>query len=223
MAGISSIKRTLIAKSNSTIVATTSVACFIVVFCGVASYSLFGQLQYQNRVIGSDKTALKQLKQNIDAAKTLESSYNAFTSTPTNIIGGDPHGTGQQDGSNTKIILDSLPSKYDFPALITSIEGLVTSQGVTIKSITATDDSTNQANATGGPSPTPQPMPFEVQVEGNYTAIQNVISAFERSTRPFQDQSITLSGDQSKLTLSLTAQTYWQPARDLSTKTKSVQ
>ncbi len=216
MPAANSMKRTLIAKTNTTIVVVTSVACFVVVFSGVASYSLLSQLQYQNKIIGAEKKALKQLKSNVKSAQSLSTSYSAFTSTPLNIIGGDPHGTGAQDGSNTKIVLDALPSKYDFPALATSIENLVSSQGVTIKSISGTDDSASQSANVSSSTPSAQPMPFQVEVEGNYGSIQNVVSAFERSIRPFQDQTIELSGDQNKLTLTLSAQTFWQPSRDLS-------
>jgi hypothetical protein len=223
MAGTSSIKRTLIAKSNTTIVAVTSGACFIVVFCAVASVSLFGQLSYQNRIIGADKTALKQLKDDIQASKSLEASYKAFTSTTTNIIGGSPNGTGSQDGTNAKIVLDALPSKYDYPALATSLENILTSQTVQIQSITGTDDAANQSNNQSSTEPAPQPMPFQAIVQGNYPSIQNVVSAFERSIRPFQIQTMELSGDQSQLSLTIDAQTYYQPAKNLNIRTKVVQ
>ena len=221
MAGMQSIKRTLIEKSNATIVIVTSGACFIVVFCLVASLALVNQFSYQNRIITASKTALKQLQQNLQAVQSLKTSYSAFIGTPTNIIGGNPIGTGPQDGTNTKIILDALPSKYDYPALVTSLENILTSQSVQIQSITGTDAATSQV-ASQSSDPTPQPMPFQVVVSGNYTSIQNVIQAFDRSVRPFQIQSMELTGDQSKLTLTVTAQTYWQPAKSLSTRTEVI-
>lgn len=221
MAGMESFKRTLIAKSNTTIVVVTSAACFIVVFSAVAAASLIGQFAYQNRVINADKKALHQLQQNVQAAQSLETAYTAFVGTPTNIIGGNPSGTGPQDGNNTKIILDALPSKYDYPALVTSLENILASQAVQIQSITGTDDAANQVKQTSS-SPTPQPMPFQVVVQGDYNSIQNVVHAFERSVRPFQIKTMELSGDQSKLTLTIAAQTYWQPARDLSTRTEVI-
>lgn len=222
MAAIASIKRNLIAKSNATIVAVTSGACFIVVFCIVASVSLFSQFMYQNRVIGASQTALHQLKSNLQATDSLETAYNAFLGTPTNIIGGNPNGTGSQDGSNTKIILDALPSHYDYPALATSLENILSNQSVQIQSITGTDDAASQANNQSSVNPTPQPMPFQIVVSGNYASIQNVVTAFERSIRPIQIQTLELSGDQSQLTLTISAQTYWQPAKSLSISTKVV-
>ncbi len=222
MAGMPSVKRTLIEKSNATIVAVTSVACFIVVFSAVASVSLFGQFTYQNRVIGASRDALNQLKVDIQASKKLVVSYGAFVDTPTNAIGGDPNGSGPQDGNNAKIILDALPSKYDYPALATSLEKILTGQSVQIQSITGTDDAANQANQTSS-NPAPQPMPFQIVVTGNYGSIQNVVSAFERSIRPFQIQTMELAGDQSQLTLTINAQTYWQPAKNLDIRTKAVE
>ncbi|MGH7142477.1 MAG: type 4a pilus biogenesis protein PilO [Candidatus Saccharimonadales bacterium] len=209
-----SIKHNLIAKSNSTIVAVTSTACFVVVFCLVASISLIGQFAYQNRVAGADNTAVTQLKNDIQASKNLSNSYNAFISTPTNIIGGNPTGTGPQDGNNSKIVLDSLPSTYDYPAMATSLENILTSQGVSIQSISGSDAVATQP-AESSSSPAPQPEPFQVVVQGSYNAIQNVINAFERSVRPFQIQTIEISGDQNQLTVTITAQTYWQPAQNL--------
>jgi hypothetical protein len=222
MAGIASIKHTLVAKSNSTIVAVTSGACFVVVFCVIASGSLIGQLSYQNRVISADNSALVQLKADLKASSNLENSYNAFINTPTNIIGGNPTGSGPQDGSNAKIILDALPSNYDYPALASSLQNILGSQGVQIQDISGTDEGTSAGDQSSA-SPSPQPMPFSITVEGNYTAIQNVINAFEHSIRPFQIQTMELSGDQSSLTLDLTAQTYWQPAKNLNIGTKVIQ
>lgn len=221
MAGMSSLKRGLIDKSNSTIVAVTSGACFLIVFCLVASTSLINQYSYQNRIIGADNSALTQLNTDIQATQNLENAYNAFIGTPINIIGGNPSGSGLQDGSNSKIILDALPSTYDYPALATSLESILTSQGVQIESITGTDESTSQTSQTSS-NPSPQPMPFQIIVQGNYTSVQNVVNAFEHSVRPFQIQTIELSGDQSQLSLNITAKTYWQPAKNLDIRSEVI-
>ena len=221
MAGMSSIKRSLIDKSNSTIVAVTSGACFVVVFCLVASASLVNQLSYQSRVISADNTALNQLNTDIQATKNLENAYDAFVGTPINVIGGNPNGTGVQDGSNSKIILDALPSTYDYPAMATSLESILSNQGVQIQSISGTDESTSQIGQSSS-DPSPQPMPFQVIVQGNYASVQNVVNAFEHSVRPFQIQIMELAGDQSQLSLTITAKTYWQPAKSLNIRSEVV-
>lgn len=222
MAAAPSVKRALIEKSSATIVAVTAVACFVVVFSLVASWALFDQFNYQGRVIDADQKALNQLKSDIQSTKSLEASYNAFISTPTNAIGGDPKGSGPQDGSNAKIILDALPSKYDYPALVNSLENILTGQSVTIQSITGTDAAASQGLQSSN-TPAPQPMPFQVVVTGSYDSIQSVVSAFERSIRPFQTMTLELSGDQSQLTLTINAQTFWQPGKSLDIKKQIIQ
>src|SRR6478672_9562147 len=96
----SSTKRSLITKANSTMVITTGVAAFLVVFCLVASKTLLSQANYQNKVIDKKKDAVTQLKANISARDSLVSSYKSFVNTPQNVLGGNPDGTGEQDGDN---------------------------------------------------------------------------------------------------------------------------
>ncbi len=216
-----SIKHTLINKANTTIVATTAVAGFLVVFTLVASASLIGQLKYQNHVIAAKKQAVTQLKTDISATNNLDSAYKAFVTTPQNVLGGDPNGSGPRDGDNGKIILDALPSAYDFPALATSLEKLLTSQNVKIQSIAGTDDEIAQNGSTSA-APQPVAMPFQFAVVGDYLSIQGVVNSLEASIRPFQVQTLDITGDQGNLTLTITAQTFYQPAKSLQITTKVV-
>lgn len=217
-----SLKRVGIDKTNSRIVAVTAGAAFLVVFFLVASVALFQQMMYQNRVIAVKKKAVSQLEENIKASQTLMESYQAFVSAPQNLIGGDPNASGTQDGSNAKLVLDALPSKYDFPALTTSIEKVLIDQKVKIQSINGTDDTVNQATADATGSPQPVEMPFEVTVGGDFAGIQSVISAFERSIRPIQIQTLEVTGEQQDLTLKITAKTFYQPAKTLNIQQKVV-
>jgi hypothetical protein len=218
-----STKRVLIDKANARVVVYVSVAAFILVFSLVATKTLIGQAAYQNRVIGAKRVAVNQLKSNISATSQLQSSYNAFVSTPQNALGGNPTGTGPQDGDNAKIVLDALPATYDFPGLTTSLEDLLTSQsGITINSITGTDEeATLGANSTSS-NPQPQPIPFSIAVTGSYGSLQGVISEFERSIRPVQVQNLTITGSGGTLDMTVSAQTYYQPAKSLNIKMEAV-
>src|SRR5262249_2545752 len=112
-------------------------------------------------------------------------------------------------------VLDALPSSYDFPGLTTSLETLLAQQNVKIDSINGTDDEVAQSVNQSSVNPQPVPIPFTITVEGDYTSVQNVISAFEKSIRPIQLQTISVAGSKDKLTLNITAQTYYQPAKSL--------
>lgn len=208
-----STKRILIDKTNSRIVIYTSIAAFMVVFTLVASKTLISQAMYQNRVISAKKTAVSQLKTDIASTSNLVTAYKAFVSTPQNVIGGDPNGTGPKDGDNGKIVLDALPSKYDFPALATSLESLLTSQNVQIQSISGTDQEIAQQNDQSSSNPQPVAMPFQISVSGSYQSIQNLVAAFNSSIRPFQIQTMLMTGNDSNMTLTMTAQTFYQPEK----------
>src|ERR1039458_7758761 len=154
-----STKRLMIDKTNSAIVVITAVAAFVVVFSLIASKTLISQAAYQNRIISAKKVAVSQLKANKLASDHLVASYAAFVGTPQNMLGGSPNGTGAQDGDNAKLILDSLPSKYDFPALVSSLEKLLTSQNLQVQSITGTDDEIAQSSNQSSSKPVPIAMP----------------------------------------------------------------
>jgi hypothetical protein len=219
-----SIKQNLIDKANTSIVAAAAGAGFIVVFSLVASITLVGQMKYQSHVITAKKKALTQLKADISATNSLVQRYSVFQGGSPNLIGGNSSAsaTGPQDGDNAKIVLDALPSSYDFPALITSLEKVLTSQNVNIESIGGSDDELAQGNNISSSTPTPVPMPFQFSVSGDYASIQSVPKALESSIRPIQVQTIDLSGAQSKLTLNVIAQTFYQPAKSLKISTKVI-
>ena len=213
-----SAKRQLIDKANARIVVYVSVAAFIVIFSLVATKTLVSQAAYQNRVISKKKVAVSQLKSDIAATSQLKTAYAAFTDTPQNVIGGNSDGSGDQDGDNAKIVLDALPSSYDFPGLTTSLEKLLSNQGVNLTGITGTDDEIAQSANQTSVSPQAVPIPFTVSVTGNYTGIQNTISAFEHSIRPMQIQKLDIGGTQDQINMTVTAQTYYQPAKSLNIK-----
>jgi hypothetical protein len=217
-----STKRALIDKANTSVVVITSIAAFVVIFSLVASKALISQAAYQNRVIGAEKKTLTRIKSDLNATGSLRSSYNAFTSTTNNIIGGLSNGTGPQDGNNADIILDALPSSYDFPALTNSLEALLTSAGVQINSISGTDDEVAQSANASSVAPQSVAMPFQISVTGDYASIQKLVDEFEHSIRPFQIQTLQISGDQTQLTLNISAQTFYQPAKTLNVQTEVI-
>lgn len=222
MAKNSLTKRVLIDQANSRVVIITGVAAFIVVFSLVAVKALVSQANYQNHVISAKRAAVTQLKTDISASAQLKTSYRAFIGTTQNVLGGNPSGNGAQDGNNAQIVLDALPSSYDFPALAASLEKILSNQNLAINSITGTDDEVAQSSNSSSGTPTPVAMPFQVSVSGDYQSIQNLIGQFEHSIRPFQIQTLSISGDQSKLTVNIGAQTFYQPAKTLTIGKKVV-
>ncbi len=217
-----STKRLLIDKANSTIVIVVAVASFVTVFSLVATKALLSQRGYQARVTSEKEKAVKQLKANVNAVSTLQTAYKGFVDTPDNVLGGNPKGTGDKDGDNAKIVLDALPSKYDFPALASSLEKILSSQSIKIVSITGTDEEVQQEANQSSPTPALVDMPFQIAVSGNYAALQTLMGTLEKSIRPIQVQTLDFSGTDASMQLTITAKTFYQPSKSLSITTKDV-
>lgn len=214
-------KRIQINKANLTIVVAVGVATFLIIFSLFAGKALLSQRAYQSRVIAQQSVANKTVQENLKARDLLVVRYKEFIEQPTNIIGGTITGTGDRDGDNAKIVLDALPSKYDFPALASSIEKLVKDNGTTITSIAGSDDELNQQSAATA-AEKPVEIPFQLSVSGGFESIQNLISVFERSIRPIKINTMTLTGADARLILNVNAVTYYQPETGLRVTTKVV-
>lgn len=218
-----STKRLMISKANSTMVVVTAVAAFVTAFSLVTSRALLSQRSFQSRVIAEKEAAADQLVQNLAAVDSLQQAYQAFVSAPQNAIGGSPDGEADNDGDNAKIVLDALPSKYDFPALASSLEKILVERNFAIDSITGTDDAIAQAGNLSSPVPEPIEIPFEVAVTSNYDSLKALTQVLERSIRPFSITALSFSGSDADVQLTITAKTYYQPEKNLTITTKEIE
>lgn len=217
MPGAQSTKHSEIVKANGQTVILVAVAAFVSVFCLISSYALWKQNIYQRHVIGAKEKAYTQLKTNVAAANSLMQSYSDFTTTEQNVIGRSATGTGDSEGDNAKIILDALPSSYDFPALATSLEKILQDRSLTNASIGGSDDELAQQANMASPAPVAVPMSFTLGVTGtSYQSVQDLISVFQRSVRPIQIDSIDMNGSNSSMSVNISAHTYYQPPKNLS-------
>lgn len=212
-------KRIQIDKANATVVIMASLAAFMFTFTLFAGKALLSQRSYQSRVIREKTGALKQLKANVKATDSLVESYKKFVDQSVNVIGGSAKGTGDLSGDNAKIILDALPSKYDFPAMATSLEKMFKASNYKLDSITGEDDELAQYESTAAQL---VEMPFQVVLSGNYDGLNSAITTMERSIRPFHINELTFKAAEKELTLTLVAKTFYQPEKSLNITTKDV-
>lgn len=215
-----STKRVQIDKSMASMVVIVSVASFILVFSLIACKALLSQRAYQSRVIAGKEKAKEQLQQNIESVEKLRTQYRAFVETSENVLGGNPAGKGDKDGDNARIVLDALPSKYDFPALATSLEKLVA--GYKTDGITGTDDEISQSNQKGSANPTPLEIPFQLGVTTNYQSAIGFLAMLEKSIRPINIKTLSVNATSGQINLSVSANTYYQPSKTLNVTTKEI-
>ena len=141
------------------------------------------------------------------------SSFQQFDSSSESLI--------KTPDKNSKLVLDALPSKYDFPALATSLEKVLTDGGYAITGLTGTD---NEATVSQDRSnePVPVDMPFSLGVIGPYDLVKNVVNDLERSIRPITVDLLEVTGTSTETRVSIQARTYYQPGRSIYYNTKEV-
>ncbi len=215
-------KRLQISKTNASIVGIVAGAAFVSVFSLVSARVLWTQRGYQERVINKKEQARDQLMENVESVRKLANSYSSFVGASENVLGGNPAGNGDKDGDNARIILDALPSKYDFPALTSSLEKVLTERNFKVGSISGNDEEATRGQETSADKPQPVEIPFAISVSGSYSSIQDLVLTFERSIRPIQIKTIDFSGNNNTMQLTIDANTYFQPEKSLSIKQELV-
>jgi len=210
-----SAKHIQLDKNQSTILAVIALTVALVIFGLFAIKAEVTKGMYQRRVINARRAVADRLKDNYTAAQTLVTQYNVFAQQDPNILGGSAASTATSlDGDNSWLVLDSLPSTYDAPALATSVEKVMLGRNVTINSLTVTDDPSANSDK---PEQQPQakPITFSFEATTNYASAVKLLQDFERSIRPFDLNTMEIAGTDTSLHLTVGMTTYYQPAKSL--------
>jgi hypothetical protein len=210
-----SSKKLELDKSNTQMVIVVAIASFLTIFCLIAAQGFLSQNKYKARVIDAKAKTNDQLKANLSAAGALTTSYSNFVRANPNVLDGDStNNTTDNGGDNARLVLDALPSTYDFPALASSVEKLL--QNFVLTSITGTDDEVAQQANESSPTPEPIPIPFTFTIiNASYDSVQKLMDTLDASIRPIQVDSFNLSGASTNMQLTVNAHTYYQPAKNL--------
>jgi len=198
-------KRQAIAKAKSTVLTTVVTASIVVSFSIVALNFLWDLRSYNTRVLGGKQAANETLRQNVTNAELLKTQFEVF----------------EQGDIKSQDVLDALPSKYDFAALITSIDVLAKRNGMVLDGFIGTDDS-EQAEQTAV-NPEPVEIPFDITVIGRYDDLRKFIETLDRSIRPMRINAIAISGNDNNIKAEIALTTYYQPEADINVEMKEVQ
>lgn len=219
-----SIKHLQINKANTRILIIIAVTSIVTAFSLMSTKALFQQSMYQRKVLGERNKAVKLLEANVESAKKLKAQYDVFEEGDPNIIGGqggENAGAGLSDGDNAQIALDALPSQYDFPALISSIEKIVNEKHLTIQGISGIDAG-DQSGEVSSAQPQSQSMAFSLNTQSDYQAVLTLLKEFERSIRPFDITAFSITGSASSITSNIQGNTYFQPSVSLKPEEKVI-
>lgn len=192
-------------SSNNFIIVSALITLVAVILSFVAGRALFGQIVLNSKVISKKSIAADQLQKNLENIPTLKANHAAL-------------------GPNAKLILDSLPDKQEYPAIVSTIETIAGLSSVKLKSVSPVVQAASvSTNPSTPPSQTgPQQVPLTVTVEGTYENILKFFSNMELSSRPLKVVSISQQGPTASQQLKADAVTYWQAPADLSLKMETV-
>lgn len=222
MAKKTSVKHLQIDKNQSTMLGIIVGAVVITVFSLFATKALVSKGLYQRRALHERRLVVDQLKKNYDAATALFNQYKIFAQQDPNILGGAIDGNGSKNGDNARIVLDALPSSYDAPALATSLEKVLVGRAVSIDTISVTDDPTTNSDIAQA-NPQAKPITFSFGGTSTYQNSKLLLQDFEHSIRPFDVNTLEISGSDTNLKMTIGMTTYFQPAKSLDLKpTKEV-
>lgn len=210
-----STKNVKLSKPRSNLYSVVTISVLVTIFSLTSTKALLDQASYQRRVINARQATVKQLESNLQSAQSLADQYGIFNSGTANVIGGknsnDPN-VIPPDGDNARIVLNALPSNYDFPALISSVSKILNDDQINTPAIGGIDKSAEIA-AEGQDGNGPQPVPLTVSGMSNYASVQKLVKDLERSIRPFDITSLSLRGSNNDMSVALEMSTYFQPAK----------
>lgn len=208
-------KQAQIKKAGSTVFIAVAIASIIVSMSLVLLNILWGNARYNSKVQGQQEIARDTLETNVQVFEELQVSFDELENS-NELIPQQP-----DDKKNSEIILDALPSAYDFPALTSSINNLATMSAVEIQRFEGVDlgeDALQSSNA-----PTPESIPLEISVEGSYESIAKFLENLENSIRPINVKSLSMNGTTGSIRADISLETYYQPAFDLTIEKETVQ
>jgi hypothetical protein len=209
-----SIKHLQIDKDQTTILVVIAITTAVAVFGLFGIKALVSKGLYQKRALHARRDVADKLKSNFSDATTLFTQYKVFAEQQPNLLGGQAKGNGSQDGDNARLVLDSLPSKYDAPALASSIEKVLTDQNFKFTRLSVEDDPAANPD-TPETKPTEKTITFTFAGSTTYGGAVKVLQAFERSIRPFDITNLQITGTDQALQITANVNTYYQPAKIL--------
>lgn len=194
-------------STNNFIIIAALVSLLALMAAVLIGRILVNQALLNTKVIQKKSAASKQLKSNLDAIGPLTSNF-------------------QNLGPTAQIARDALPTTANFPGIVSLMENVTATSGVSLKTI---DSGVNGAPApvAGVTTPTtpvagPQQTSFTASVNGNYGGLLAFLQNIEASARPMRVTDITLGGSANALQGAFQITSYYQPAAQLDLKMETI-
>lgn len=213
-------KRQQIAQANKMMFIWVSVASVIIGASLVSCLFFSKKIAFNNKVISAKNQTVETLKANNEAVPEL---VNKIRLQNTSEALGDSR--AQPEEEPLQVILDALPADANSAALGASLqEVLLKSDGVNLTSLnvdlvsgaessTSVATTSSESNTIG--------FTFVVSVK-NLDDLRGLLTRLERSIRAIKVNNMTIEMQQSQITMTVTAEAFYQPSIDAGLKNKVV-
>lgn len=219
-------KRTQIAMANRVMFLWVAGVSIVFGFALVGSIFMTQMLLFNERVIQEKERTVSILKTNNGNVKELESKIRVLDTNAALISA-----KAVSDDQAIQVILDALPSDANSLALGASIQNklLAGITGLSLNSLQvdpvigveslSSDTSVENASSLSGLQ---NQITFRFSVSGDDKALQQVLRNLEISIRTIDVISLKIEGQNEKSVLSVQARAFYEPARIVQLKDKTV-
>lgn len=230
--GVALRKRTQIAMANRAMFLWVAGVSVLFGFALVASIFLTQMLLFNERVLLEKARTIATLKTDNGNISGLEKQIRVLDTNQSLI-----DSKANPDDQAVRVILDALPSDANSLALGASIQNklLVNKDGSPITNLTldslqvdpvigieSLDESSSVENASTTSTGPQNEITFRFSVSGDEVALKQVLSNLEKSIRTIDVTSIKIESQGLVRTLSVQARAFYEPARVVQLKDKTV-
>lgn len=219
-------KRQQIASANRMMFLWVAGASVVIGFAIVGGYFLIQKLTFNQKVLNEKNHTISVLKKNNAAVEELRNNIRLLN---TNQSLNDAKAPGEDKA--LQVVLDALPADANSLALGSSLQNKLISgiNGLTLDSLKmdpvagvegASDSSVQDASSSSSSS---NQVTFNLVVSSaDSNALKQVLQRFESSIRAIDIDNLTLESSGGRLTLTVAAHAYYEPAVNVQLKNKVI-
>ncbi len=191
--------------NNRLIAGLMSLTTLVVAISIVLSKTWLGDIGFNNKVISRKNAAKNTLEENVAAIPKLQENFKFL----------------EDNGPPVFDIFRALPNSPDYAGLTAELEAAATLVGVQLQSLSPQVAVAGEQPMASGVA-TSQEVVFQLSANGTYVSLQQLLTNLENSKRPIRLNTLTFSGSEPSLTLSVTLTTYWQPLTQIGDQTEEI-
>lgn len=217
-------KRQQISHANRVMLLWIAGVSVVVGISVVLIIFLVQRIMFDEKVIGEKNHTASVLKKNLDKVEGLKQNVRVLD---TNQALGSIR--LNETKSSIQTVLDALPADPNTTALASSLQLKLLNgvPGVVIETLSVapgpSGSTTTSSSSKSSSAAEELGFTFSVSAaKGNYDALREVLERLEKSIRPFKTDTVVVEAQGSKIVMTVSGSSYYEPAKVVELKSKVV-